>query len=101
VEQFAWFLNRLKSTSEGDGNLLDHSIIVYGSGLSDGNRHRHEDLPVLVAGRGRGTLHPGRHVQFPIETPMANLYMSILERAGVEPESIGDSNGKLQELLEL
>ncbi len=101
VEQFAWFLNRLKSTSEGDGNLLDHSIIVYGSGLSDGNRHRHEDLPVLVAGRGRGTLHPGRHVQFPIETPMANLYMSILERAGVEPESIGDSNGKLQELSEL
>ncbi|MCZ2074814.1 MAG: DUF1552 domain-containing protein [Bryobacterales bacterium] len=101
MEQFAWFLNRLKSVSDGDGTLLDHSIIVYGSGLSDGNRHRHENLPVLVAGRGGGTLHPGRHLRFPIETPMANLYMSILERAGVEPESIGDSNGKLQELSEL
>ena len=101
MEQFAYFIERLRSTPDGDGSLLDHSIIVYGSGLSDGNDHTHCDLPVLMAGRGCGTLHPGRHVRFPDETPMTNLYLSILDRVGVQPDSLGDSNGKLGELSEI
>ena len=101
MEQFAYFIDRLRSTPDGDGSLLDHSIIVYGSGLSDGNDHTHCDLPVLVAGRGCGTLHPGRHVRFPDETPMTNLYLSILDRVGVQPDSLGDSDGKLGDLSEI
>ena len=101
IEQFAYFVDRLRSTPDGDGSLLDHSIIVYGSGLADGNKHTHHDLPVLVAGHGNGKLHPGRHLRYPDETPMTNLYLSILDRVGVQPESLGDSNGKLGELTEL
>ena len=101
MEQFAYFIDRLRSTPDGDGSLLDHSIIVYGSGLSDGNDHTHCDLPVLVAGRGCGKLHPGRHLRFPDETPMTNLYLSILDRVGVQPDSLGDSDGKLGELSEI
>ncbi len=98
IEQFAYFIDRLRSTPDGDGSLLDHSIIVYGSGLSDGNDHTHCDLPVLVAGRGCGALSPGRHIRFPDETPMTNLYLSILDRIGAQPESLGDSDGKLGDL---
>ena len=101
MEQFAYFIDRLRSTPDGDGSLLDHSIIVYGSGLSDGNDYTHCDLPVLVAGRGCGKLHPGRHLRFPDETPMTNLYLSILDRVGVQPDSLGDSDGKLGELSEI
>ncbi|MGH9659680.1 MAG: DUF1552 domain-containing protein, partial [Bryobacteraceae bacterium] len=100
-EQFAWFVGRLKSIQDGDGTLLDHSIVVYGSGLSDGNRHQHHDLPVLIAGRGNGTVHPGRHVRVASETPMTNLYLSMLDRMGVPTESMADSNGKLAHLSEL
>ena len=73
TELFAYFLNKLKTTPDGDGTLLDHSMIVYGSGLSDGNRHSHEDLPVLLAGRGDGSLKPGRHIVYPKGTPMTNV----------------------------
>ncbi|HYL99502.1 MAG TPA: DUF1552 domain-containing protein [Blastocatellia bacterium] len=98
VELFAYFLGKLKSTRDGDGTLLDRSLLVYGSGLSDGNRHKHEDLPILLAGHGGGSLKPGRHLVFEQETPIANLYMALLDRMGVEPERIGDSSGKLQHL---
>jgi hypothetical protein len=101
MEQFAYFLNRMKATPDGDGTLLDHSMIVYGSGLSDGNRHQHNDLPVLVAGRANGALHPGRHIRYAAETPMTNLYLAMLDKAGVKPETIGDSNGRLDHLSEL
>ncbi len=101
MEQFAYFLNKLKNTPDGDGTLLDHSMIVYGSGLSDGNRHQHNDLPVLVAGRANGAFHPGRHLRYPTETPMTNLFLSMLDQMGVKPESIGDSNGKLEHLSNL
>lgn len=101
MEQFAYFIGKLKSIPDGDGTLLDHTMVVYGSGLSDGNRHLHEDLPVIVAGRGKGTLTPGRHMVYPKETPMANLYLSLLDRVGVKPESIGDSTGKLEHLTDL
>ena len=98
AEMFAYFLNKMKTTPDGDGSLLDHSMVVYGSGLSDGNQHAHSDLPVLLAGRGGGALKPGRHVRFETGTPMTNLYMTLLDRAGVRPESIGDSTGKVEHL---
>ena len=90
VEQLAYFLARLKSTPDGDGTLLDHSLIVYGSGLSDGNRHQHDNLPVLVAGKSGG-----QHVTYPDETPMNNLHVSLLDHMGVPIDSLGDSSGKL------
>jgi hypothetical protein len=96
--QFAYFLSRLKATREAEGSLLDQCMIVYGSGLGDGNAHNHNDLPVLLAGGGGGTLQSGRHVQFAKNTPMANLFLSLLERAGAPIERIGDSTGLLQQL---
>lgn len=95
VKQYAWFLQRLDSIKDGDGSLLDHSLVVYGSGLSDGNRHTHHDLPVVVAGSGNGQLRNGRHVRYPKETPMANLYLSMLEMVDVRTDSLGDSTGRL------
>ena len=101
TDLFAYFLKKLKSTPDGDGSLLDHSMIVYGSGLSDGNRHSHEDLPVLLAGRGDGSLKPGRHIVYRSGTPITNLYLTLLDRVGVHPEKIGDSTGKVEHLTEL
>ena len=95
TELFAYLLERLKSTTEGDGTLLDHSMLVYGSGIADGNRHTHEALPVLLAGRGAGSLKPGRHVIAPAGTPITNLYLSLLDRMGVHQEKLGDSTGRL------
>ena len=92
------FLGQLKATQEGEGTLLDNCMVVYGSGLGDGNRHTHENLPILVAGRGGGSLKAGRHIAYTSETPVANLYMTLLDRAGVHPGSIGDSTGKLVQL---
>jgi hypothetical protein len=98
IDLFARFLGKLKSTQDGDGTLLDNALVVYGSGISDGNRHTHENLPILVAGRGGGSVKPGRHIAYDHETPVANLYMTLLDRAGVHPASIGDSTGKLVQL---
>ena len=98
VRQLAYFLERLKSIPEGDGSLLDQCMIVYGSGLSDGNRHNNENLPVLLAGRGGGTITPGRHIRYQEETPMTNLYMALLDRVGVNVPYIGDSTGSLPKL---
>ncbi len=95
VEQFAYFLKKLKSIKEGDGTLLDHSMIVYGSAISDANRHRHENLPVLFAGRGKGTIETGRHWKLDSEVPMANLFLSMMDRMGVKEERFGDSTGRL------
>ena len=98
IDLFGRFLGKLKAAQDGDGTLLDNSLVVYGSGISDGNRHTHENLPILVAGRGGGSMKPGRHVAYNTETPAANLYMTLLDRAGVHPGSIGDSTGKLVQL---
>ena len=95
---FAYYLERLKATREGEGTLLDHSMILYGSGLSDGNRHKHENLPVLLAGRGSGGIKPGRHIAFERGTPVTNLYLSLIDRMGVSAEKVGDSTGKLKRL---
>lgn len=96
LEQFAAFLSRLQATPEGQGSLLDHCMIVYGSGLADGNRHNHDNLPVLLAGGGGGTLTPGRHVKLPAKVPMTNLYLALLERLGAPTERLGDSTGPLR-----
>lgn len=94
IEQLAYFLRRMQETPDGDGySLLDRSMIVYGGGIADGNRHNHDDLPVILAGRGNGTLEPGRVIQAPKGTPMTNLYLSLLERMDVKARRIGDSTG--------
>lgn len=95
VEQFAWFLEKMKSIPEGDGTLLDHSMIVYGGGIADGNRHNHDDLPVLLAGHANGTLKQGRVIEAPKGTPMTNLYLSMLDRMGVKAARLGDSEGEM------
>jgi hypothetical protein len=89
---------KLKAVREGDGTLLDRSMIVYGSGNSDGNAHNHDDLPVLVLGRGGGTLKTGRHVRYAKETPLMNLHLSLLDRMGASVPSLGDSTGCLTSL---
>ena len=98
MEQFAYFLDKLRSIREGDGNVLDHSMIVYGSGISDGDRHNHDDLPILVAGKGGGTLKGGRHLVYPKNTPLNNLYVSMLDRVGAPMPKLGDSSGPLPRL---
>ncbi|MBD3674150.1 MAG: DUF1552 domain-containing protein [Planctomycetaceae bacterium] len=98
IEQYGYFLDRLKATKEGEGNLLDNSMIVYGSGLSDGNRHQHDDLPLIMAGNAGGSISTGRHLQYDVETPMNNLFLSMLDRVGARVDSIGDSNSRLDEL---
>ena len=95
IEQFAYFLQKLKAMPEGAGSVLDSAAIVYGSGISDGDRHNHDDLPILVAGRAGGTLAPGRHLTFAANTPLNNLYQSMLARAGIPPAKLGDSTGFL------
>ena len=101
MEQFARFAAKMDSIPDGDGSLLDHSMIVYGSGLADGNRHTHNNLPCLVAGGGAGTLNPGRHMRYPEETPMANLFLAMLDRMGVPTETLGDAKGELEHLTDL
>ncbi|HZJ15520.1 MAG TPA: DUF1552 domain-containing protein [Chthoniobacteraceae bacterium] len=96
--QFAYLLDRLKSIPEGEGTLLDNCMIVYGGGIGDGNRHNHNDLPLVMAGRGGGTITPGRHLRYAAETPMCNLLVSMLERVGVPVMSHGDSTGALRGL---
>jgi hypothetical protein len=91
IQQFAYFQAKMKSTADGDGALLDHTMIVYGSGLSDGNNHSHGDLPVLVAGGGMGR----GHRRYARETPMNDLHLLLLDRMGVRIESLGDSHGEL------
>jgi hypothetical protein len=98
VEQYAYLLGRLKAVREGDGTLLDRSMVVYGSGISDGNAHNHENLPILVAGRGNGRIDPGRHVAYPKETPLTNLHVALLDRMGVVVDRFGDSTGRLGSL---
>jgi len=84
MRQFAYFVEKLRSIKEGNGTLLDQSMIVYGSGLADGNAHDHSNLPVLLAGHGAGAINPGRHLQVPQETPMTNLFLSLLDNMGAK-----------------
>lgn len=97
VGEFAYFLNKLRSIKEGEGTLLDHSMVLYGSGISDGNRHRHDQLPIIVAGRGGDAILTGRHVRIERETPLNNLFLSMLDLAGASADYLGDSTGRLCE----
>ena len=95
VSHFAKFLEKLDGIREGSGTLLDQSMIVYGSAIGDGNRHNHNDLPILLAGRGGGTIASGRRMSYPKDTPLNNLFLSMAHRMGAPLDSLGDSRGLL------
>src|SRR5687767_2659850 len=95
VALFSYFLDKLASTPDGDGSLLDHSMVLYGSGISDGNQHNHTDLPIVLAGGASGKLKGGRHIRNPKNTPMSNLLLSMLDRFDVPAEKFGDSTGRV------
>jgi hypothetical protein len=97
IEQFAYLLAKLKATKEGSGNVLDHSMIIYGSGISDGDRHNHDNLPILLCGKGGGTIKSGRHLKVTPQ-PLNNLYLSMLDKVGTPIARLGDSTGRLTSL---
>jgi hypothetical protein len=96
VEMLAYFLDKLKSTPDGDGNLLDHSMVLYGSSMSNGNQHDHDPLPVVLAGGASGQLNGGRHMTYAPHTPMSNLLLTMLDKLGIQADKHGDSTGKLE-----
>ena len=96
VQMLAYFLDKLKSTPDGDGTLLDHSLVLYGSSMSNGNQHDHDPLPVIVAGGASGQMDGGRHMQYAPHTPMSNLLLSVLAKLGIDQQTHGDSTGKLE-----
>jgi hypothetical protein len=98
LQQFAYLVEKLASTAAGDGTLLDSTLFLYGTGISDSNTHFHDDLPIAVVGGQRVGIKGGRYVRHPQGTPIANLYLSILDSLGVHVESFGDSTGRLETL---
>lgn len=99
VSLFAEFLQKMAATPEGNGSLLDHSLYLYGSGMGDPDAHDHTDLPLIVAGGAAGNMRGGRHVTYEKHTPMANLHLTLLNKAGIEMDAFGDSNGTADELF--
>jgi hypothetical protein len=100
IEQFAYMLEKMKAVREADGSsLLDNSMILYGSGNGDGNRHNHDELPILLVGKGGGSLRTGRHISFAHNTPLTNLYIEMLDRMSCPVTSFGDSTGRLDGLV--
>jgi hypothetical protein len=96
MERFGRFLRKLDAMKEPDGStVLDNSMIVYGSALGDGNKHNHDELPIILAGGGGKTLNPGQHRRLDQATPMTNLYIAMLDRMGVKAKRVGDSTGEL------
>jgi uncharacterized protein DUF1552 len=95
VKHFAGFLEKLRSTPDGDGNLLDHSMILYGSGMGNGNVHSHDPLPILVAGGGMGQIKGNQHVKVPFHTPLANLLLTLVGKGGLDVEKVGNSTGRI------
>ena len=100
VSLFAEYLQKLSNTQEADGSLLDHSLILYGSGMGDPNVHDHQNLPILVAGGAAGNMRTGRHIRFQNSTPLANLHLTLLQKAGVPIDQFADSRGPIDELFE-
>lgn len=98
MDQFAYIVGKLKGINDGDGTLLDHCMLSYGSGIGDGNRHNHNDLPTIVVGSGSGTLKTGRHVTYEKDTPLNNLWLSLLDRMDAKTDHFGDSTGRLKKL---
>jgi hypothetical protein len=97
VQTFSYFLEKLRATPDGDGNLLDHSLILYGSGLGDANIHTHHELPTALIGGGGG-IKGGRHLKYPKDTPLNNLLVTMLHKAGLHTENFGDATGELEHL---
>ena len=95
VQQLAYFLEKLQATPDGDGTLLDHLTLLYGCGISDSNRHNDDNLPVLVVGGGAGSIKGGRHVRVAPDTPLTNLQLTLLDKAGVPIDALGDSTGRV------
>jgi len=100
VSLFAYFLEKLKATPEGNGTLLDHSLYLYGSGMGNPNVHSHTDLPIIVAGGGAGKLKGGRHIKYAKPTPLANVHLTLLDKVGVRLDSFADSQGKIEEMTD-
>ncbi|MYB52939.1 MAG: DUF1552 domain-containing protein, partial [Acidobacteriia bacterium] len=100
VSLFAGFLEKLKSTPDGNGSLLDHTLYLYGSGMGNPNVHDHTNLPILVAGGAAGSMQGGRHIKYDEPTPLANLHLTLLEKVGIHLDSFGDSQGTIDELLQ-
>jgi hypothetical protein len=98
ARQFAYFLDKLRATRDGDGSLLDHVTIIYGAGMSDGNAHSPANLPIILAGGGAGRLKGGRHLRYAPETPLANLHVTLLDMIDVKVERFAGSTGPLPEL---
>ncbi len=96
VQMLAYFLEKMRAAPDGDGNLLDHAVVLYGSSMSNGNQHDHDPLPIVVAGGASGQLKGGRHLKFPPHTPMSNLMLALLDKLGVHQDHFGDSNVKLE-----
>jgi hypothetical protein len=101
LKLFADYLEKLRSTPDGDGSLLDHVTILYGAGLSNSDRHSHGPLPTLLLGGGAGAIKGGRHLVYPEHTPLTNLQLTLLHQMGVPAEKIGDSTGLFHDLSEL
>jgi hypothetical protein len=101
VQMLGYFLQKMQAAKEGERSLLDNSMVVYGSSLSDGNRHQHDELPTLLAGGAIHSIRGGRHIRYKKGTPMTNLFLSMLDFAGVRPEKIGDSTGKVEYLTDI
>ena len=95
VEQLSYIIQRMKSIREGEGSMLDNTMILYGSGISDGNKHNNENLPIVLAGGGGGLVQPGRHIQYREDTPLNNLFVSMLNQMGANTNSFNDSTGSL------
>ena len=95
AKHFAYYLDKLRSTPDGDGTLLDHMVVLYGGGISDGNTHLHDNLPVVVMGGASGQVKSGRHIRYPKETPMPNLLLTLLDAVGAKQERIGNSTGQI------
>jgi hypothetical protein len=101
VKTFAYYVEKMKSTADGDGTLLDHSMLLYGSSINDGNKHSHDDLPLVLVGAANGQVKGGRHIAYPAETPMNNLLLTMLDKAGVQTEKFGDATGKAEHLSDV
>ena len=102
AELFAYYLDTLRATQDGDGTLLDNVMVIFGAGMADSNQHAPEDLPIVLAGGRAGQLKGGRHVKYPVPTPLANMNLSLLDKLGVPTvESMGDSTGRLERLSDI